>query len=162
MYFVTFLVFNLFKFSGRVVGRPRRSGTSSRVVIFRARSRYSLNFRPISNCREQAIGSKSRKKKNNELKTRKVTKYIYSFRNIEAKYCGHDQHPNLVHNTHGENCTSISLPVSVSNVMQYFIYRQSRVRMALYYLTSCIQNKSFYGKRYVNEFKSCFIATMIP
>ena len=34
-------------------------GTSSQVIILRAR--YRLNFRAISNCRELAIGSKSRK-----------------------------------------------------------------------------------------------------
>ena len=53
-------------------------GTSSQIIIFR--ERYSLNFRPILNCLEQAISSKSRQ--NSEMKTRKVTKYIYSFRNI--------------------------------------------------------------------------------
>ena len=36
-------------------------GTSSQVITFRAR--YSLNFRPISNCREQAISAKSKKKR---------------------------------------------------------------------------------------------------
>ena len=44
-----------------IVERPRRSGTSSQVIIFRVR--YSLNFRPISHCREQAIGSKYRQRR---------------------------------------------------------------------------------------------------
>ena len=56
-------------------------GTSSQVIIFRAR--YSSKFRSMPNCLEQRHRLPSKKKKiNDEMKTGKVTKYIYSFGNI--------------------------------------------------------------------------------
>ena len=59
--YLQFIVYLLFLDLGESLAGRIDLGTNSQVIFFRAR--YSLSFRPISNCQEQANGSKSRKEK---------------------------------------------------------------------------------------------------